>query len=213
VAKISNRVKFQGSNSYQMILHRYFPTIIGVDINPDHRIIQSKAIDRCFELREKISRGGQDWISKSTYNTLSRYNIFSDSVFEPINNFVVQSVKNYFNELEIDLNCLVEEPVDAWFNIYQKGDYQEYHIHGESIVSVVYFLKADENSAKIYFKQPFSDMLKPKYRKLRKDTVSTIFYTPQPGMILTFRSFLEHCVEKHDSDSERITLSYNFRRK
>tara|TARA_B100001769_G_C21825083_1_gene448311 strand:- start:53 stop:643 length:591 start_codon:yes stop_codon:yes gene_type:complete len=196
-----------------MILHRYFPTIIGVDMNPDHSIIESNAVDRCYELKEKISTGGQNWISKSTYNTLSKYNIFSDSVFEPINNFVIQSVKNYFNQLNVDLDCLVEEPTDAWFNIYQKGDYQEYHCHGGSIVSVVYFLKVDEDSAKIYFKQPYTDMLEPKYKNFTQDTFQTIFYTPQPGMILTFRSFLEHCVEKHDNDSERITLSYNFRRK
>ena len=67
--------------------------------------------------------------------------------------------------------------------------------------------------AKIYFKQPFIDMIEPRYKQFRDDTFQTVFYTPQPGMILIFRSYLEHCVEKHDSDSERITLSYNFRKK
>ena len=56
-------------------------------------------------------------------------------------------------------------------------------------------------------------MIEPRYKQFRDDTFQTVFYTPQPGMILIFRSYLEHCVEKHDSDSERITLSYNFRKK
>ena len=102
---------------------------------------------------------------------------------------------------------------DAWCVKYQKGDYQEYHHHGGSMISVVYFLKVDEDSAKIYFKQPFIDMIEPRYKQFRDDTYQTVFYTPQPGMILIFRSYLEHCVEKHDNDSERITLSYNFRKK
>ena len=111
---------------------------------------------------------------------------------------------------EAEVSCKM---TDAWCVRYQKGDYQEYHHHGGSMISVVYFLKVDENSAKIYFKQPFMDMIEPRYKQFRDDTFQTVFYTPQPGMILIFRSFLEHCVEKHDNDSERITLSYNFRKK
>ena len=196
-----------------MILHRYFPTNIGVDVNSNHHEVVSKAVDRCYELKKKVCSGGENWVSKSTYNTLTKYNIFSDSSFDSINNFVIESVKNYCNQLDVDLDCLDEKPTDAWFNIYQKGDYQEYHHHGGSMISVVYFLKVDEDSAKIYFKQPFIDMIEPRYKQFRDDTFQTVFYTPQPGMILIFRSYLEHCVEKHDSDSERITLSYNFRRK
>ena len=64
-----------------MILHRYFPTNIGVDINPKHLDFVSKAIDRCYELKEKVTSGGENWVSKSTYNTLAKYNIFSDSFY------------------------------------------------------------------------------------------------------------------------------------
>ena len=142
-----------------MILHRYFPTNIGVDVNSNHHEVVSKAVDRCYELKKKVCSGGENWVSKSTYNTLTKYNIFSDSSFDPINNFVIESVKNYCNQLDVDLDCLDEKPTDAWFNIYQKGDYQEYHHHGGSMISVVYFLKVDEDSAKIYFKQPFIDMI------------------------------------------------------
>ena len=169
-----------------MILHRYFPTNIGVDINSNHLEVVSKAVDRCYELKDKISSGGENWVSKSTYNTLTKYNIFSDSSFDPINNFVIQSVKNYCNQLDVDLDCLDEKPIDAWFNVFHKGDYQEYHHHVGSLISVVYFLKVDEDSAIFYFKQPFTDMIEPKYKQFRDDTFQTIFYTPQPGMVLIF---------------------------
>ena len=46
-----------------MILHRYFPTNIGVDINPKHLDFVSKAIDRCYELKEKVTSGGENWVS------------------------------------------------------------------------------------------------------------------------------------------------------
>ena len=42
---------------------------------------------------------------------------------------------------------------EGWFNIYKKYDYQEFHDHGKSTLSAVYFLKSNpKKSSKIYFK-------------------------------------------------------------
>jgi hypothetical protein len=38
----------------------------------------------------------------------------------------------------------------------------------------------------------------------------SIKFQPISGMLLIFRSHLEHCVEQQKSNTERISLAYNF---
>ena len=98
----------------------------------------------------------------------------------------------------------------SWFNIYKKGDYQEVHVHPNSILSVVYFLKSSEKSSSLIMHPPFQDQ-----RDIRKvdGSVSpgmTIEYNPVPGRLIVFRSYMPHCVGKHQDDEDRITLAYNY---
>jgi uncharacterized protein (TIGR02466 family) len=196
-----------------MILNKHFPSIIGTEMNSNHKNIQDKLIDRCYNLKNNIKKGGEEWLSQSTYNTIGKYNIFFDSKFLQLNQFIITSVKNYCKLLNIKENSIDYTPTDAWFNIYKKGDYQEYHSHNDSLISVVYFLKANINSAKIFFKNRYLDMIQPIYNHYTPDTFERVTYTPEPGLALIFRSHLEHSVEKHNDKEERISVAYNFKKK
>ena len=100
----------------------------------------------------------------------------------------------------------------SWYVVYNEGDFQEYHAHGNSIISAIYFIKADDKSAKLYFKSPFQDQLAPEYKGRNADTWERIFYNAVPGRLLVFRSYLEHCVEMQKDKELRITSAYNFAR-
>tara|TARA_R110000803_G_scaffold210680_1_gene283146 strand:+ start:1843 stop:2436 length:594 start_codon:yes stop_codon:yes gene_type:complete len=192
---------------------KFFPVLIGSYINPKHKDIEKSIVEWCFELKELVKSGGENWLSKSTYNTIGKYDVWADKEFSDINKFVLESVKNYCKELLIQEDSFDENTNDAWFNIYKKGDYQEYHNHGDSLFSAVYFLKTPENSAKIYFKSPIMDMIRPNYTEYTIDTYERINFTPQAGMLLIFRSFLEHSVEQQEDDDARISIAYNFKKK
>ena len=194
------------------MINRFFPTLLGVEVNSEHHKIEKKLIKKCFDIENQIKSGGENWISNTTYNTIGEYNIFLDDNFKPINDFVINSVIKFCDELKINQNCIDKNP-NAWFNIYKEGDYQEYHHHGNTAISVVYFLKVPENSAKTYFKNPVLDMIPLSYTEYTPDTFERIHFEPQPGMLLIFRSHLEHCVEKQTTKDKRISLAYNFRRK
>ena len=194
-----------------MILNKVFPTIIGTDVNSLHNSIQDKVVSRFYDLKKNVDSGGENWLSDDTYNTIGKHDVFSDNEFSDINNFVVNRVKNYCEQLQIEKNFLDYRPIDSWFNIYKKGDYQEYHYHSNSILSVVYFLKVGKNPANIYFKNPYIDLLPIKYDNYTIDTYERIHYEPQPGMILIFKSHLEHSVKKQIDDEDRISIAYNFR--
>ena len=195
------------------MINRFFPTLIGLEINPHNNLIENKLSKKCFDIEDQIISGGKNWVSNTTYNTIGKYNIFKDDDFKDVNDFVLKSIDKFCDELKIDKECIDKIPNDAWFNIYREGDYQEYHHHGNSVLSVVYFLKVPKNPAKIFFKSPVIDMIPLSYKNYTPDTFERIHFEPQPGMLLIFRSHLEHCVEKQTNKDERISLAYNFRRK
>ena len=114
-----------------------FPTIIGVSNYSDHNKQEKKVVNHLKKISKTVKSGGGNWIAKNTYNTLNTYDILNDDVLKPINQFVFNSVKNYVTKLEVsyenkNYNVVC---VNGWFNIYNKGDYQEYHNHTENTIS------------------------------------------------------------------------------
>jgi hypothetical protein len=81
------------------------------------------------------------------------------------------------------------------------------------MISVAYYLRCNDFSAKIYFKNPVIDMLSPDILSYNNLNFEQVWFQPKPGMIVIFRSHLLHCVAHQKNDDTRICLSYNFRRK
>ena len=191
-------------------IQTYFASFIGYAINPLHNKIEKKLIKKCFSVKEKTKKGGDAWVSKNTYNTLSTYNLCKDKDFLPIQNFIIKEVINYCKKLKIDISKLKTKPEYGWFNIYEKYNYQEYHCHGDSMLSVVYFLKCNEKSARIFFKSPVNEMSKIYYKDAEPLTFKYVNIVPKPGLLIIFDSSLQHSVEQHMDDEPRISLAYNF---
>lgn len=196
-----------------VFIKSYFPSLIGVAKNTEHSLLEKNLINKCFEIKEKTKKGGESWIANSTYNTLNTHNVFKDNDFKQINDFILNSVLNYCDQLDINKNFINKEPIDSWINIYNKNDYQEFHIHSDSIISTVYFLAGSNNGAKLYFKSPSNNMIQIPYNNLTERTFDKIYFKPEPGMLLIFNSNLEHSVEKHTTDDLRVTIACNFAKK
>ena len=193
-----------------MIIESWFPTLIGIEDNPKHGAIEKNLVNHCNELKNSIESGGKSWVSKNTYNTSDgAYDLFSDTNFTILNDWILEKVKNFAIELGMDSDL---DRTDAWFNVYKRNDFQEYHTHS-AILSTIYFLKAGPESARVFFKSPRNQMFHAKHNGQNLNTHGTVNYKPMPGRLLIFTSDIEHCVERHDSDEERITLSYNFKQK
>jgi len=172
----------------------WFPIKIGHCFNTDHSKIKDNLILYCKDLKNSVSKGGENWLSKETYNTSDgKHNIINDKNFLELNNWILSCIKQY-----------AEKPIkflEGWFNIYENNNFQEYHYHPKSFISAIYVLDCCENSSNIYFQQPYKDEFLGSSR---------VCYKSQPGKLIIFRSFLEHAVEKNPSTYERITLAYNF---
>jgi uncharacterized protein (TIGR02466 family) len=189
-------------------LEHWFPTTIGYVFNPNHNEIQDELVAHCKTLKQSVSSGGQDWLSKNTYNTSDgKHDCFEDEKFGMLNQWVIQQVNEYADMLKIKKPLL---PHCSWFNIYDQNDYQEFHVHPGLTISAIYMLAGDEDSAKVYFKSPKNEMFHIEYEELSSNTFGTINYNVDAGKLLLFTSDTSHSVERHNNSKDRITVSYNF---
>ena len=132
-------------------------------------------------------------------------------------------IGTHLEEMVSETNCFpILKPLDAivteyWFNVYQKGDFQEMHNHRclpllkngkryDNIFSIVYILNSEEDNSTI-FKLMGTDT---PYFPMMKDCD---FYTGgieeiKEGTLLIFSSQLNHFV-RPIKKSGRITIAFN----
>lgn len=193
-----------------MDITSFFPTLIGTATNPDHDRIYEKLVNYCVNIRTIVESGGSGWMSNKTYNTSNgKYDINNDSNFTELNEWVKNQIKDYCSSTEIEQDNLNAN--GSWFNIYQKNDYQENHVHPTSVISAIYVLKCSDDGARIFFNSPINNMYYAKRTCESQLTASQIICKSVPGTLIIFPSYLVHAVERHESDEIRISLSYNFK--
>ena len=125
-----------------------FANVVGVYKNLKHLDIQESLIKRCLDIKENIIASENGWLSKDIYTTHNKHNITLDLKFKSLNQWVEDSIINYCDSLLYSNKIKVK---DGWFNIYNKGDFQECHEHANSHLSCIYCLKGDEGSSRIFF--------------------------------------------------------------
>jgi len=193
-----------------MQFDKWFPTVIGIDKYNKHKKIEKNLIDFCLEKKKQIKSGGEHWLSNQTYNTSTTYDLTFEPLFHDLNIWVYGKVIEYCKHMNyvVELTCS-----GVWFNVYEKGDYQEYHRHAKDCISAIYILKGNKKAAKTYFKSPIVETAQEPELKINDLNALKANYEALPGRLIMFRSNSEHAVEKHLLDEQRITLAYNFRLK
>lgn len=165
-------------------------------------------MDHCIAIQNKTPSGGVEWLG-GTYNTHQTYDLNNDAVFQP----VLESISEHIHRFAKMHNCSgVYTNNYAWMNISKAGDWQEFHTHNANIFSAVYYVSAPEGSGRILFEDPKEPDMFPLKSIQGKNQLSysRINYTPEPGKLLIFRSYLRHCVESGTNTKPRISIALNF---
>lgn len=126
-------------------------------------------------------------------------------------NEIGQTVANLHNHVGLPGQVYLE---DSWFNINRKDSYHETHNHLPSIWSGCYYVQCNsETDAGITFLNSNFDSNWPFIRKefFTDYTNSSSTFFNETGTFLIFPSYLKHRVEQQVCDSERVTISFNFR--
>ena len=183
-----------------------FSKVLQLSENEHHSEIEENISKRCVEIKKKRARGGKGWLTQDVYNSFNVYDITQDKIFEPLTDWIDTQIVSYCDSLKYK-NVIKSRK--GWFNIYKKGDFQEYHQHGQSHLSAIYCLKGDKKGARIFFKKEIS--MFPVPVKEYTSTTAEFYWIPFiPGQLVIFESSLTHSVEKHLCSTLRFSLSYNY---
>lgn len=188
----------------------WFPEVIATYFNVNHADYETDIVKKCYDIKNNNKeKGGKEWVS-SVYNTWGVTDVSTDETFKSITEFTQKCVEEYVDQLGMNLKGKIYNPKlsESWFNTYDKGDFQEYHLH-ESIISTIYFVSCDKNDSRTVFKSNRYEAYPITYGTDYRPS-GRVFYHAVPGKLLVFRSHLEHCVEQKTTDNPRITIASNF---
>ena len=194
------------SNKVSII--KLFPTLVCVEENIIDIKLSEVLKGRINLLEKQIDKGGIGWYS-SVYNTMNTYSVANDPVFFPLIGKISFIVEEFQKELGVLSDLHLSE---SWFNIYYKNDYQEYHIHPNSILSAVYFLSAPKGGSKLVLQNPAYSrkMFLPSKFETNINNSDNWIFEPIENALYVFPSYIHHMATAHNIDQKRVSLAFNF---
>jgi len=140
--------------------------------------------------------------------TVIEESVVNNPKFKNLIDIVTDKVNLYAKELRSSYNYTCG---NSWFNIYKKGDYQEYHYHSNSHFSAIFVLQTPEPCPVVTFENPLPDMLPLKNLEICDINAETYHVKDmKENCLLVFRSYLRHMVSPLQKDGERISIAFNF---
>jgi uncharacterized protein (TIGR02466 family) len=134
---------------------------------------------------------------------------FKTSLFDQFDmpltvNLINKNVTDYLNSLGYDktYNLVIKE---SWLTDTRKNEYTVLHNHGAFDISGVYYFSTNGKDGDIHFVNPtqITDT-----SKFINDT-QYVRYVPEVGKLILFPGWLMHFVDENETDSRRMSLSFN----
>jgi uncharacterized protein (TIGR02466 family) len=167
-------------------------------------------VNHALSLKDSIKLE-TDWHC-NTYNTIATADLKNDPLFFDIIQQTGRRVIDFANEYSV--NAVSATCVDGWINVAGHMHFQEFHQHPVSHFSAVYYIDVPENSGNIRFKSHEADTDMFPLPTPRQDLLiparKTFCVEPKDGMLIIFRSNLQHMVHENKTNKNRITFAMNF---
>ena len=181
---------------------RLFPTYVVYSDN--HGVVN----DGLVNLSKKIIEDHSDVpFFSPCYSTVNTFdNVLEIPAFSEIKKAITRTLTVYIDKTKIKKDRLMF--ASSWLNLYQQHGYQDLHLHGESVISGVIYIKSDGNGD-LMFQSPyhFYQSTQPSFEEINQDNCCNVKYESKVGRCFIFPSHLMH--RTLPATSERISLSFN----
>lgn len=151
------------------------------------------------------------------YNFLSSIdkNVLDRPDFEQVHRVVMREIDAYTREF-LAVNEKIEFYItNSWVNRHKRGNSAGAHVHHNSLISGVLYLKVTENSGDIVFHRdalsliPFPPALDLEIDRFNIYNCESWGHRPKTNDICLFPSVVMHSVDPNESDEERWCLAFN----
>ena len=135
-------------------------------------------------------------------------NLLKSKTLEKLNKFIMDCFNTYAsNVLRIKENVSLDV-TQSWANFTQKGQYHHKHNHSNSVLSGVFYVKADETMDKIMFFKEGYDQIKLEPQDFNIHNSDSWFFNVKSNQFAVFPSSLTHMVPATETE-ERVSISCN----
>lgn len=152
-----------------------------------------------------------------TFNFLSSVdkNVLDRPEFAGVREIVLREIGAYAHDvLAVDRN--IEFYVtNSWVNVHKRGHQAGAHMHHNSLVSGVLYLRTNERSGNLVFHRevqthvPFPPALDLDMTAFNIYNCKSWGYQPKTNDICLFPSVVSHSVDPNESDEDRWCLAFN----
>jgi len=171
-----------------------------------------------------LEKNEKDFLMNSKYERTGLNNGFLSVDKNILKN---KNVKNILKNILFNLNIFLYENLNvkkdikfkllnSWCTKHKKNDYAHRHLHSNSFISGVLYLKTNENSGDLTFHKNvlynnlFYNSVKINFDKCNVFNSDCWYFTPEEGDLFFFPSHLEHSVTNNMSDDDRFCCAFNF---
>ena len=145
-------------------------------------------------------------VANGNFKTKDSYLTKHESL-KGITSFFKECIDDYCNTIINSEQRLVI--TQLWGNRNPKGSKHHEHVHPNSILSGVFYLRQDPKLPPIQFSKSNQEAMKLDPRKYNTYNAETFLLPCTSGELILFPSNLRHSVPVNQGDEERISLSFN----
>jgi uncharacterized protein (TIGR02466 family) len=152
---------------------------------------------------------GVEWkqqVANANFKTKDSY-LTKHEQLKNIVSFFKECIDDYCNTIINSEQRLVI--TQLWGNRNPKGSKHHEHVHPNSIISGVFYLRQDPKLPPIQFSKSNQEAMKLDPKKYNSYNAETFLLPCTSGELILFPSNLRHSVPVNQGDEERISLSFN----
>lgn len=176
-------------------------------------------LERAALMLAAEDEAGRRWCEENRYPGYTSYASLNDlpqrfPEFEDLAGRLDAEVAAFALALELDLGGRPLTLDSIWVNVLPEGGYHTAHIHPHSVISGTYYVAVPKGASAIRFEDPRLAMMMaapPRKPRAGRDNRSFVTCEPKPGTVLLWESWLRHEVPENRAQSERISVSFNYR--
>lgn len=141
---------------------------------------------------------------------ISYDNLYENTDFKDLCEIVLQESNDILNTYRIVRS---DHYITAmWANITTQNHRHMFHVHPNSLLSGIIYVKAPLNCGNIVFSdpRPAARMMEPDYFEMNDLNAGSIQMKPEKGKMIFWPSWLPHGVEKgQNQGTDRIAIAFN----
>ena len=163
-------------------------------------------------------RAGLKWCETHGYPGYTSYASLNDlpwrfPEFAKLVKIIDKHALAYAKALNWDLRGTKPMCDSLWVNVMPEGGSHTSHIHPNSVISGTFYVAVPEGAGPIVYEDPrlgFMMAAPPRKKDLPQAQKPHVHFSPKPGTLMLWESWLRHEVPLNRAEGNRISVSFNY---